>query len=231
VIESPALTERSKAATKSHGFSGRNPRPPRTAESGASSVVVVFRKSGRDWAGPAPNAGFRAHCNNPSASTSSRMKVNYGKRTLLNFAMTKARMLILLVIAHWVVAVLHLFVAAKVLPAPNNNVGWLAITLITFGHLCVSIAVWKLGDKLAGLVSVLFFLAALGADLYEHFLHASANNVFMLTPGDWTVRFDASVFLLLALEILGCLLGILRVGRGTTRNNSQPQLANHVVVD
>jgi hypothetical protein len=159
------------------------------------------------------------------------MKVNYGKRTLLNFAMTKARMLILLlVIAHWVVAVLHLFVAAKVLPAPNN-VGWLAITLITFGHLCASIAVWKLGDKLAGLVSVLFFLAAFGADLYEHFLHASANNVFMLAPGDWTVRFDASVFLLLALEILGCLLGILRVGRGTIRNNSQTQLANHVVVD
>jgi hypothetical protein len=160
------------------------------------------------------------------------MKENYGKRTLLNLAMTKARMLILpVVIAHWVVAVLHLFVAAKVLPAPNNNVGWLAITLISFGHLCVSIAVWKLGDKLAGLVSVLFFLAAFGADLYEHFLHASANNVFMLAPGDWTVRFDASVFLLLALEILGCLLGILRVGRGTTRNNNQPQLANHVVVD
>jgi hypothetical protein len=159
------------------------------------------------------------------------MKVNCGTCTLLNFAMTKARMLILLVvIAHWVVAVLHLFVAAKVLPAPNNHVGWLAITLITFGHLCVSIAVWKLGEKLVGLVSVLFFLAALGADLYEHFLHVSANNVFMLAPGDWTVRFDASVFLLLALEILGCLLGILRVGRRTTRNNSQPQLANHVVV-
>jgi len=44
--------------------------------------------------------------------------------------MTKARMLTLLVVsAHWVVAVLHLFLAAKVLPAPNNNVSWLAITL------------------------------------------------------------------------------------------------------
>jgi hypothetical protein len=223
------LTATSKAATTAYGFSGWNPGPQKAAGSGASSVGVVFRKSGRDWAGPAPNAGFRAHCNNPSVSTSSLMKVNCGKCTLLNFAMTKARMLILLVvIAHWVVAVLHLFVAAKVLPAPNNHVGWLAITLITFGHLCVSIAVWKLGEKLVGLVSVLFFLAALGADLYEHFLHVSANNVFMLAPGDWTVRFDASVFLLLALEILGCLLGILRVGRRTTR--SQPQLANHVVV-
>jgi len=143
--------------------------------------------------------------------------------------MTKARMLILLVvIAHWVVAVLHLFLAAKVLPAPNNNVSWLAITLLTLGHLIVSIAVWKLRDKLSGLVSLIFFLAALGADLYEHFLHASANNVFTVAPGDWTARFDASVFILLALEILGCLLGILLLGR-RTRNNSQPQFANQSV--
>jgi hypothetical protein len=143
--------------------------------------------------------------------------------------MTKARMLTLLVvIAHWAVAVLHLFLAAKVLPAPNNNVSWLAITLITLGHLGVSIALWKLSDKLAGLVSLIFFLAALVADLYEHFLHASANNVFMVALGDWTARFDASVFILLALEILGCLLGILLLGR-RTRNSSQPQFANHSV--
>ena len=38
------LAATSKAATKAYGFSGRNPRPPKTAESGASSVVVVFRK-------------------------------------------------------------------------------------------------------------------------------------------------------------------------------------------
>ncbi|HLW85116.1 MAG TPA: hypothetical protein VKR60_07880 [Candidatus Sulfotelmatobacter sp.] len=159
------------------------------------------------------------------------MKVNYGKRTLLNFAMTKARMLtLLIVIAHWAVAVLHLFLAAKVLSAPNNSVSWLAITLITFGHLCVCIAVWKFSDKLAGLVSVIFFFAALGADLYEHFLHASANNIFMVAPtGDWTIGFDASVFFLLGFEILGCLLGILLLGR-RTRNSSQPKFANHSVL-
>jgi hypothetical protein len=133
--------------------------------------------------------------------------------------MTKVRMLTLLVlIAHWIVAILHLFLAAKVLPAPNNNVSWLAITLITFGHLAVSIALWKLSDKLTGLVSLIFFLAAMSADLYEHFLHASANNVFMVAPGAGTARFDASVFVLLAFEIVGCLLGILLLG-GRTRNN------------
>jgi hypothetical protein len=142
--------------------------------------------------------------------------------------MTKARRLTLLVvISHWLIAVLHLFLAAKVLPAPNNNVSWLAITLITLGHLGVSTALWKLGDKLAGSVSVIFFLAALSADLYEHFLHASANNVFMVAPGDWTARFDASV-LLLAFEILGCLLGILLLGRGqrTTVSPGSPITAS-----
>jgi hypothetical protein len=136
---------------------------------------------------------------------------------------------LVVVFAHGVVAVSHLFLAAKVLPAPNNNVSWLAIALITFGHFAVSVALWKLSDKITGLVSLIFFLAALGADLYEHFLHASGNNVFMVTPGDWTARFDASVFVLLALEIVGCLLGILLLGGGT-RNNSQPQFANRGVL-
>ena len=124
--------------------------------------------------------------------------------------MAKPRTLSLLVIvAHWIVAVCHLFFAAKILPAPNNHVSWLAIALITSGHLGVSIALWKLSDKPAGLLSLIFFLAALGADLYEHFLHASANNVFTVGLGGWTTWFDASVFVLIVLEILGLLLGIL----------------------
>jgi hypothetical protein len=144
--------------------------------------------------------------------------------------MTQARRLaLLIVIAHWLVAVVHLFLAAEVLLAPNNHVSWVAITLITLGHLLVSIALWKLRDKLAGLVSLIFFLAALGADLYEHFLHASANNVFTVAAGDWTVRFDVSVFILLALEIVGCLLGIFLLGRGT-RSDGRPRFANHSVL-
>jgi hypothetical protein len=120
---------------------------------------------------------------------------------------------LLVVVAHWIVAVLHLFFAAKILPAPNNSVSSLAIILITSGHLLVSIALWKLSEKLSGLISLIFFLAAFSADLYEHFLHASLNNVFMVATSNWTAPFDASVFVLLALEILGCSLGILSLGR------------------
>jgi hypothetical protein len=144
--------------------------------------------------------------------------------------MTQARRLALLIIvAHWLVAVVHLFLAAKVLLAPNNHVSWVAITLITLGHLFVSLALWKLRDKLAGLVSLIFFLAAMSADLYEHFLHASANNVFTVAAGDWTARFDVSVFILLALEILGCLLGIFLLSR-RTRSDGRPRFANHSVL-
>lgn len=139
--------------------------------------------------------------------------------------MTKPRALALLVVvAHWMVAVSHLFLAAKILPAPNNHVSWLAIILMTSGHLAVSIALWKLSDKLAGLVSLIFFAAALGADLYEHFLHASANNVFAVAPGVWTTGFDASVVVLVVLEILGCSLGILLFGRGRTLSRLQPRV-------
>src|SRR6185437_2709024 len=133
--------------------------------------------------------------------------------------MTKPRTLALSVVAaHWIVAVWHLFLAAKVLPAPNNNVSWLAIALLTLLHAGVLIALRKLNDKLTGSVSLVFFLAALGADLYEHFLNTSPNNVFMVSPGDWTAWFDASVFFLLALEILGCSLGIWLISGGTGSN-------------
>jgi hypothetical protein len=139
--------------------------------------------------------------------------------------MTKARTLALLVVAaHWIVAIWHLFLAAKILPAPNNHVSWLAIILITSGHVGVSILLWKLSDKVAGFVSVIFFLAAMSADLYEHFLHASQNNVFMLARGDWTAIFSVSVFILLALEIVGCLLGTIVLGGRTRNNKSTPGL-------
>jgi hypothetical protein len=136
--------------------------------------------------------------------------------------MTRLRALALLVVvAHWIVAIWHLFLAAKVLSAPNNSISWLAAVLLTLLHWGVSLALWKLSDKLIGLVSLTFFLAALNADLYEHFLHASLNNVFVVAPGEWTAWFNASVFMLLALEILGCSLGVLSLG-GRAGKHSTP---------
>jgi len=122
---------------------------------------------------------------------------------------TRSRLSLLVVVAHWVVAISHLFFAANVLPGPDNKVSLMAVVLITLGHVIVSIALWSLGEKAGGWVLVAFFLAASAADLYEHFLHTSPNNIFMVERGGWTVWFDVTVFILLALEILGCVLGIL----------------------
>ena len=127
---------------------------------------------------------------------------------------------LLIVVAHWIVAIWHLFLAAKVLLGPNNQVSWLAITLISCGHLMVSIALWTLRARLSRAVSLVFFLAALGADVYEHLWHASANNIFMVATSRWTFVFDASVFALLTLEILGCFLGILFLGGWPRRDHS-----------
>ena len=125
--------------------------------------------------------------------------------------MNKLRSLALLVVVtHWMIAIVHLLFAAEVL-RPPNNVSWIAIVLITAGHVGVSIALWLLSNRPAGWVALIFFLCALGADVYEHFLHASANNVFMLAASDWVAWFDASVVGLLALEILACLMGILLI--------------------
>ncbi len=141
--------------------------------------------------------------------------------------MTRLRLTILMVvIAHWFVAIVHLFFAANVLPAPNNHVTWQAITFITLGHVVVSAAIWMLKDKPAGFFSLLFFLAAMGADLYEHFLHASGNNVFMVPSAAWTIPFDVSVIILLALEILGCFLGMRLLRGRETAGTPMPSTKN-----
>jgi hypothetical protein len=133
--------------------------------------------------------------------------------------MTKLRTLAFgVVVAHWIDAIWHLFLAARILPAPNNTVGSPGITFITLGHLALFIVIWKLSARLSGLISLIFFLLAMAADLYEHFIQAAPNNVFMVAPGEWRLLFDVSVFLLLALEILGCCLGIASLG-GKRRNN------------
>jgi hypothetical protein len=136
----------------------------------------------------------------------------------------RIKLTLLVVFLHWLVAVLHLFIAAKVLPAPNNIVSSLAITLISLGHLIVSVALWKLSPRLAGLAALIFFLAAMSADLFEHFLHPSANNVSMLAPSAWTAPFDVSVFILLALEFLGCLFAIMLLS-GPISQRTQRRLA------
>ena len=137
--------------------------------------------------------------------------------------MTRLRTLLQLVVAaHWVIAIWHLFLAANVLSAPDNHVRWLAVVLLTLLHWGALMLLWKVRDRFVGLVLLIFFSAALSADLYEHFLHASLNNVFMVLSSDWTTWFKVSVYILLGLEILGLVLGALSLG-GRAREHLTPK--------
>lgn len=124
-----------------------------------------------------------------------------------------------IVLAHWMVAIWHLFLAANVLPAPDNHVLGSAVFWLTVLHWGVLILLWKVSDKFIGATALIFFSAALSADLYEHFLHASLNNIFMAPPGAWTAWFTISVYILLALEILGLLIGARGLSIGAGKNS------------
>jgi len=123
--------------------------------------------------------------------------------------MKKFRRLGLLVIAvHWLVGVWHLLLVARILPSPDHKEYWFAIGLSTLLHFGVSVAWWKLSDRLAGLVLCLFLVAALGSGVYEHFVGPGPNNIFRVPPSDWTSAFRTSVFALVVFELLGGWLGI-----------------------
>ncbi len=126
---------------------------------------------------------------------------------------TQRALTLVIVAAHWLFAVSHLFAASRVLPSPNNGVSGTGVLLITVGHVAVAIALWLLSEKTSSAISLVFFLAAISADLYEHFLHVSLNDVFLITASNWSARFDSSVVVLLALEVMGCFLGIMSLSR------------------
>lgn len=111
----------------------------------------------------------------------------------------------------------------KILAPPDNSANWTAIGLMTVGHLAVLGFVWKLAEKWAGVVSLAFFLAAVGVGAYEHFLGPVPTNVFRVAAGRTGTLFDVTVYVLTGLELLGCWLGgRLLTGQATHRAHSDP---------
>jgi hypothetical protein len=129
--------------------------------------------------------------------------------------MNRLRMLLIfLIAANWILAVGHLFLVEKMLPGPEYKVSWVGVAMITFGHLIMATALWRLSHKWAGSVLILFWSAALFFGLYEHVIQAGSNNVFSAAPNDWTGLFDGSVFALLGVEAAGLWLAIRLLGSG-----------------
>jgi hypothetical protein len=131
-------------------------------------------------------------------------------------ALKRLRMLAMgLIAANWILAVGHLYLVEKMLPRPEYKVSWAGVGMMTLLHLIAASATWKLSNRWAGGILVLFWSAAMISGVYEHFLHVGPNNIFRVAAGDWTGLFDGSVFALLAVEAAGLWLAIRLVGSGS----------------
>lgn len=115
---------------------------------------------------------------------------------------------LLIIAAHWAAAVWHFVLSAKIFPTAANGIDWLPIVFVSAVHLGVSVLWWTVSVRLAGWVLLVLLSTALGVGVYEHFLGPGPNTIFRVPPTNWTAAFRASVLVLLALEILGCWLGL-----------------------
>jgi hypothetical protein len=101
------------------------------------------------------------------------------------------------------VTVLHLFLAGKLNPAltaaGSVRIGAYAgaLTLVGVGLL------WTRLKRTGAFVLIIGFAIGLVIGSLEHFFVAGPNNVFDAGYGSWAILFDASVALLVALEIAG----------------------------
>lgn len=106
-------------------------------------------------------------------------------------------------LANLAVTVLHLFLAGKLNPAltvaGSIRIGVYAsaLTLAGLGLL------WTRLKRVGSFVLIIGFANGLVIGSLEHFFIAGPNNVFDAGYSGWTILFDVSVVLLLALEIAG----------------------------
>jgi hypothetical protein len=109
----------------------------------------------------------------------------------------------IIALANLAVTVLHLFLAGKLNPgltvAGSVRIGAYAgvLTLAGVGLL------WTRLKRIGSLVLIIGFAIGLMIGSLEHFFVAGPNNVFDAAYSGSAILFDASVALLLALEIAG----------------------------
>jgi len=109
----------------------------------------------------------------------------------------------IIALANFAVTVLHLFLAGKLNPAltvaSSMRIGVYAgaLTLAGVGLL------WTRLKRVGSLVLIIEFVIGLAIGSLEHFFIAGSNNVLDAGHSGWAILFDASVALLLALEIAG----------------------------
>jgi len=106
-------------------------------------------------------------------------------------------------VANYAVTVWHAYLAQKVNPAipvaQTLEIAAIAGTLTTAGLALL----WTRHLKIGSLVLIAVFVIGLVIGGAEHFVVAGPNNVFDVGASDWAAPFKISVWVLLAIEVVG----------------------------
>jgi len=113
----------------------------------------------------------------------------------------------LIVVAHFIVALWHLFLVVKTQPGFPTFAPPLLI-LVNLLPVMGAVVLAKRLPKLAGILIAIPLGIALVIGLYAHFLNPGTDNVFRMPRGKLTLPFQISAAQLVVLEAAGVWFGL-----------------------
>jgi hypothetical protein len=119
----------------------------------------------------------------------------------------------LVVLAHAVIVVWHLFVLAKIPPGLTGHQVLSAAVAINVVPLMGLLLLWTDYPKLASILIFIPLVVGLSAGGFEHFLSNGPDSIFRMAATGWTLPFTTSAVLLAILELGGCWLSIRLFGK------------------
>jgi hypothetical protein len=112
-----------------------------------------------------------------------------------------------IIIAHVVVFIWHLFIAANIPPGlPSLQILTVAVAINAAPVIGLILLLLRIDRPAATLIFLpMALLFAIGA--YEHFVSFGPNSVFGIPASEWASSFRVTAVLLIILELLGCWIG------------------------
>jgi len=113
-----------------------------------------------------------------------------------------------IVLGHCGVVLWHLLILARLHSALGNDQILLIASLVNLIPVTAAILLWTRCHKIAGWLLLVSLGIGLLIGTYEHFLSPSPDNVFRMTAGHWVLQFRITAVLLVAIEAVGCWIGV-----------------------
>ena len=108
-----------------------------------------------------------------------------------------------LIIAHLIAVIWHLIVLSHLHPSLTPGRVALFAALINLFPLTALVLLWKGFERPAGILLAVPFILGLVTGGQSHFLSRTAENVFLIPAGEWSIAYQASATLLAVIQILG----------------------------